>query len=67
MKEDNQRLRYLEKEEIDKLLANCCEHLKPIVVVALHTGMRKGEILGLKWHDIDIKRNIIYLLHTKNG
>ena len=29
--------------------------------------MRKGEILGLKWHDIDIKRNIIHLLYTKNG
>ncbi len=66
-KENNQRLRFLEREEIDKLLDNCCEHLKPIVIVALHTGMRKGEILGLKWHDIDIKRNIIHLSDTKNG
>jgi integrase len=61
------RIRYLEREEIEKLLANCCEHLKPIVTVALHTGMRKSEILGLKWHDIDIKRNIIHLYDTKNG
>ena len=61
------RIRYLEKEEIDKLLLNCCEHLKPIVIVALHTGMRKSEILGLKWHDIEIKRGIIHLLDTKNG
>ncbi|MFA5093477.1 MAG: site-specific integrase [Candidatus Omnitrophota bacterium] len=61
------RIRYLEKEEINRLLANCCEHLKPIVIVALHTGMRKGEILGLRWHDIDIKRGIIHLLDTKNG
>ncbi len=66
-KENNQRLRFLEREEIDKLLANCCEHLRPIVIVALHTGMRKSEILGLKWHDIDIKRNIIHLSDTKNG
>ncbi len=63
----NKRIRYLEKEEIDKLLAHCCEHLKPIVIVALHTGMRKSEILRLKWHDIDIKCNIIHLLDTKNG
>jgi len=61
------RTRYLEREEIDKLLAHCCEHLKPIVIVALHTGMRKSEILGLKWHDIDIKRNTIHLYDTKNG
>ena len=29
--------------------------------------MRRGEILSLKWHDIDFKRNIIYLLNTKNS
>lgn len=66
-KENNQRLRFLEKEEIITLLSHCCEHLRPIVLVALNTGMRKSEILGLKWHDIDIKRNIIYLNDTKNG
>ncbi len=61
------RIRYLEREEIEKLLSHCCEHLRPIVIVALHTGMRKSEILCLKWQDIDIKRNIIHLLDTKNG
>jgi len=66
-KENNQRLRFLEKEEVGKLLDNCCEHLKPIVVVALNTGMRKSEILGLRWRDIDIKRGIIHLFDTKNG
>jgi len=66
-RENNKRLRYLEKEEIAKLLANCDDHLKPIVIVALNTGMRKGEILGLKWRDIEFKRNIIYLLNTKNS
>jgi len=66
-KENNQRLRFLEKEEIGKLLENCYEHLKPIVIVALNTGMRKGEILGLRWRDIDIQRGIIHLLDTKNG
>lgn len=63
----NRRTRYLEKEEINKLLDHCCEHLKPIVLVALHTGMRKSELLGLKWHDIEIKRGVIHLLSTKNG
>ncbi len=61
------RLRFLEKEEIVKLLSNCGTNLRPIVVLALFTGMRRGEILGLKWHDIDVKRNIITLLDTKNG
>lgn len=66
-KENPPRLRFLEQEEIPKLISNCCGHLKPIVTLALNTGMRKGEILGLKWHDIDFNRDIINLYNTKNG
>jgi integrase len=66
-REDNKRLRFLEQEEIDKLLINCSGHLRPIVICALHTGMRKGEILNLKWRDCDFRRNIIYVTETKNG
>ncbi|MBP9853519.1 MAG: site-specific integrase [Candidatus Omnitrophica bacterium] len=67
LKEPSGRLRFLEREEILKLLTNCNKHMKSIVILALNTGMRKGEILGLKWRDIDIKRNIITILDTKNG
>lgn len=41
---DNRRLRYLEKEEIRRLLSHCEGHLKDIVEFAINTGMRKGEI-----------------------
>ena len=58
---NNARIRFLEKDGIVKLLSHCPKHLKGIVVVALNTGMRKSEILGLKWRDVDIKRNILYL------
>ena len=61
------RLRYLEKEEISLLVANCPEDFKPIVIVAVNTGMRRGEILNLKWHDVDFKRDVICLLETKSG
>lgn len=67
LKEPAGRLRFLEREEIVKVLANCNKKLRPIVVLALNTGMRRGEIFGLKWHDVDFKRNIITLLDTKNG
>jgi len=66
-RENNQRLRYLEREEAEKLVRNCKGYTKQIVIIALNTGMRKGEILGLKWSDIDFRRGIIYLLDTKNG
>jgi integrase len=66
-RENNRRLRYLELDEIDNLLNNSSSYLKPIIILALNTGMRKGEILGLKWPDLDFKQNLIYLLNTKSG
>lgn len=66
-KENNIRVRYLEKEEIKKLLDNASAHLKPILIVALNTGMRKGEILNLKWHDLDFKNSIISIRESKSG
>lgn len=66
-KENNKRTRYLEKGEIKKLLDACEGHIKPIVILALNTGMRKREILNLRWQDIDIEKGIVYLLDTKNS
>ncbi|MDI6864623.1 tyrosine-type recombinase/integrase [Thermodesulfovibrio yellowstonii] len=66
IKGENKRLRYLTKEEIDKLLSNCDRQLYPIVFTALHTGMRKSEILNLKWSQVDLKNGIILLDKTKN-
>jgi len=63
-------LRYLSKEECQALVNACdkqLKHLKPIVVMALNTGMRKGEILNLKWDNVDITHGFILLDHTKNG
>jgi integrase len=65
--ENNKRLRYLSKEECQALINACDAHLKPIVVTALNTGMRKGEILSLRWDNIDFKHNFILLDVTKNG
>lgn len=67
----NHRERYLEINEIQTLISNCPVHLKPIVIVAVNTGMRRSEILNLKWQDISIKdwpqKSFITLLDTKNG
>ncbi|MFC1621604.1 tyrosine-type recombinase/integrase, partial [Candidatus Omnitrophota bacterium] len=67
LREPGGRLRYLEKDQIQKLLSNSSERIRPIITLALFTGMRRGEILKLKWQDMDFQRGIIYLLDTKNG
>lgn len=64
---ENKRLRYLTIEEFQRLLDCCRQHLKPIVLVAVHSGMRKGEILNLKWDQVDLRNNFILLDKTKNG
>lgn len=65
------RTRFLTKEERMRLLKICkestCPHLYPITLIAFLTGMRRGEILGLKWKDIDLEQRRLTLHRTKNG
>jgi len=65
LRENNERIRYLTQEEAEQLLKACPAHLRPIVETALNTGMRKGEILSLKWSQI--RDGWIYLEETKSG
>jgi integrase len=71
LKEPPGRLRYLEAEDIERLIA-CCDdphvpYLRAIVTIAVHTGMRLGEILGLQWNDLDLKNRFISVAKTKNN
>ena len=66
-RENNSRLRYLTEEEISLLISNATGYMRTLVILAVNTGMRKGEMLNLKWHDIDFALGLIYLIHTKNG
>lgn len=65
--ENNRRLRYLNSNECLNLTNACDAHLKPVVIVALNTGMRKGEILGLRWNQVDLQNGFILLEISKNG
>jgi integrase len=67
LEEINARLRYLSKEECQFLINSCDKHLRPIVITALNTGMRKCEFLSLKWDNLDLRHGFILLNHTKNG
>ena len=64
LKENNQRLRFLSETEIRALLFQCQPYLREIVECALHTGMRKSEMLNLKWSQI--RNDHIYLTKTKS-
>jgi len=68
LQENNRRLRYLSAQECQALVNACGPHLMPIVITALHTGMRKEEILSLEWErNVDLVHGFILLDKTKNG
>ena len=67
LKGENKRLRYLSEEEAERLISHCEPYLKPVVITALNTGMRKSEILHLTWDRVDLKNRLILLDKTKNG
>lgn len=65
------RVRYLDTDERSRLLAACedsaTERLYPLVVTALCTGARQGELVNLKWRDVDLDRGVAIIHHSKNG
>jgi len=70
-KEPQGRLRWLTEDEIRKLLDACSKSrnrdLRAAVVVALNTGLRRSELLGLTWDRVDLSRGVICLEVTKIG
>jgi integrase len=70
-KEPRGRVRFLTDDERQRLLDSCQvsrnSSLYTIVVLALSTGARRGELLSLHWLDVDLKRGMLTFRKTKNG
>ncbi len=64
---DNFRERVLTEEEEKRLLDKSSGYVKSIVIIALNTGMRLGEILSLKWSQVDFSSKKIRVEKTKSG
>lgn len=61
------RVRYLQPEELRAVLQACPEWLRPIIALAACTGMRRSELLGLRWLNVDLQHGRVMLSQTKNG
>lgn len=60
--QETERVRILSADEEKRLLAACTglrEHLKPVLIAALDTCLRKNELFTLSWEDVDLDKNII--------
>lgn len=65
------RDRRLSPEELNRLLSECrkstSKQLYPLVILALETACRLGELLSLEWKYVDLEKRVIVLPDTKNG
>ena len=61
------RVRYLQPTELKVLIEASLEWLRPIIALAASTGMRRSEIVGLRWMDVDLLHDRLILPQTKNG
>ena len=69
--ENNEKTRFLSGDERDRLLSACKASKWPrlylLVLMALTTGARKGELQGLRWPDVDLAQRLAHVGRTKNG
>ena len=61
------RTRYLSPTEFKAALEAAPDWMRAPMAMAAFTGMRRGEILGLCWKDVDLDAQRVYLPETKNG
>lgn len=71
MPDSKGRERFLATDERTSLLRACeasgCDALAPLVKLALATGARKSELVGLLWANVDLERRVVRFVDTKNG
>lgn len=71
LKEPQGRVRFLDGKEREALLTACAEsensYLETIVLIAITTGMRRGEILELEWDRVDLEDGLVIIDEPKNG
>ena len=67
LKEDAGRVRYLRDDEEERLFAEVPKGIKPLVLTALMSGMRLGEIVSLRKDAVDVQARLITLTRTKSG
>ncbi|HET8575479.1 MAG TPA: site-specific integrase [Methylomirabilota bacterium] len=65
--EHNARNRCLSSEEERRLLNSLSARLRPFVVLALNTGMRRGELQALRWEDVDLAAGALRIRRDKAG
>jgi len=60
---EKNEIKILNQEEVLILLKNLKEPLRLVVLIAINTGLRRGEILGLEWSNVDLENKKIHIVN----
>lgn len=60
------RIRWLTPQQVETLFAELPRHTRLVVLFSLMTGLRMGNVLGLRWTNVDLERRVAYVDQTKN-
>lgn len=61
LKEQGRRVRYLERDQAERLMHELPEHLSHMALFSLATGLRKGNVIGLCWSQVDMQRRVAWI------
>jgi integrase len=59
--EPRRRIRWITREETERLLAELPEHLRAMARFSLETGVRKSNVTGLQWSQVDLRRRCAWI------
>jgi integrase len=65
VRENEPRIRYASAPDLARLLAAAPQRLRPIIVAGVSTGLRKSNLLALRWHQVDLHSRLITVPRTK--
>ena len=61
------RPKFLQQEDVPRLLAAVPDGYRPLFTVAVGTGLRKGELLALRWEDVDLSRRCLHIARSNDN
>jgi integrase len=64
---NNLREKILSDEDMRRLIEVAAPRIKPVLIIALSTGMRRNEILGLRWQNVHFDGKYIFIEYSKSG
>jgi len=67
LRQPEPREKVMTEQEEERLLETSSEHVKPVILMALQTGMRKSEIVHLRWNQVDLENREVEVIKTKSG